>query len=124
MKAMGVGMAMRNLASVKLGKNTFTQIIAVDGDKIDMEIVGHPKGPRLQQFTVGAEFDETTPRGLPTHCTTSFEGGKLTVVAVIDDKGKTKTVTMTRYLDGGRMFWVAAAPGGVEWIRTFEKDGK
>ena len=99
MKEVGVSWATRQIGS-RAKPNV---IIDVNGNKVTIDTESVFKNTHLE-FTLGEEFDETTPDGRQVKSIFVFEDGKL----VCTQKGKVDS-TISRYLEGEEMVTVCVA---------------
>merc|ERR1719309_1445984 len=81
MKAIGVGLATRQVANVTKP----TAVISRDGDKVTLKTLSTFKNTEIS-FKLGQEFDETTADDRNVKSTVTLDGGKLVHLQKWDGK--------------------------------------
>ncbi|NXO01132.1 FABPH protein, partial [Rhinopomastus cyanomelas] len=111
MKALGVGFATRQVASMTKP----TTIIEKDGDKITVKTQSTFKNTEIC-FKLGEEFDETTADDRHVKSLVTLDGGKLSHVQKWDGK----ETSLVRELKDGKLI-LTLTMGNVVSTRTYEK---
>ncbi|XP_074781960.1 fatty acid-binding protein, heart [Athene noctua] len=111
MKALGVGFATRQMASLTKP----TTIITVEGDKITVKTQSTFKNTEIS-FKLGEEFDETTADDRHVKSLVKLDGGKLIHV----QKWEGKETSLVRELKDGKLI-LTLTMGNVVSTRTYEK---
>jgi len=111
MKAIGVGLATRQVANVTKP----TAVISRDGDTVTLKTLSTFKNTEIS-FKLGQEFDETTADDRHVKSTLTLDGGKLVHLQKWDGK-QTKLV---REIKDGKMILTLTFED-VQSVRTYEK---
>jgi len=111
MKAIGVGLATRQVANVTKP----TAVISRDGDTVTLKTLSTFKNTEIS-FKLGQEFDETTADDRNVKSTLTLDGGKLVHLQKWDGK-QTKLV---REIKDGNMILTLTFED-VQSVRTYEK---
>ncbi|XP_049676175.1 fatty acid-binding protein, heart [Accipiter gentilis] len=111
MKALGVGFATRQVASLTKP----TTIIEMAGDKITVKTQSTFKNTEIS-FKLGEEFDETTADDRHVKSKVTLDGGKLVHVQKWDGK----ETSLVRELKDGKLI-LTLTMGNVVSTRTYEK---